>query len=167
MDFKIGQLLMTKHSILRVIGAGQDFIIVIEYTSHGTTNEPKYLSLYKDIWYQWKNGVGEKITFNKINTITSPTKIPQQVNNFNQLENEQSFIIKGTPYKVVDKNALSVPDKWAGQRVIYLTGFKKDALLSLEQLERKSHFDKGANCEFLVDNNITRLAESDIWVISE
>jgi hypothetical protein len=164
--FKIGQLLISKSSILRVIGSGNDFIIVIEY-SQGSTNEPKYLSCYKDVWYQWKNGVGEKITFTKINTITSPTKIPQQVLNFSQLENEQSFIIKGTPYKVVDKNALSVPDKWAGQRVLYLTGFKKDAMLSLETLERKSHFDKHANCELLVDNNITRLSESDIWVIGE
>jgi hypothetical protein len=167
MEYKVGSLLFSKGSLYRVIFVGTDSMQAIEYNSTSNEFEGKTYTLIKDQWYRWKNdGTGEKISFTSMGTI-APNKIPQPVHSFNQLETASSLIIKGTAYKIVEDTSLTVPGKWAGQRIFNLSSGKKPAMVALEALERKSIFDKAANCEFLLDGNISRLSEADIILITE
>lgn len=168
MEYKVGSLLFSKSgSLFRVIFVGTDSMQAIEYNSVSTEFDPKTYTLIKDQWYRWKNdGTGEKISFTSMGTI-APNKIPQSVHSFTQLETASSVIIKGTAYKIVEETSMTVPGKWSGQKIINLSSGKKPAMIALELLERKSHFDKAANCEFLVDGNISKLNESDLVIITE
>lgn len=162
-EFQVGQLLFNRNgeTLCRVISTTETSLTIIEYTENPL--DPQIISFVEGGYYKWVAGAGEKIDLKAVGKI-APNKIPQRVFTFNQLDKATTFIIKGVAYKLVDENSLTVPEKWAGRKLFHLSG-KKDALLALEMLERKSLMDRASNCEMMVDGNITRLKETDVWLI--
>jgi len=162
-EFQVGQLLFnqTGQTLCRVISTGENSLTVIEYSQE--VSEPLIFSLVEGLYYKWIGGAGEKVALKNVGKI-APNKIPQHVISFSQLDGATTFIIKGVAYKLAETNSLTVPENWAGRKIFYLVG-KKDALLGLVILERKSLMDKHSNCDMSVDGAIVRLKETDVWLI--
>lgn len=159
--FKVEHLLLSKNSMYRVIGTGTHHLEVLEYSDEC---EKTTLSLVKDVWYKWVNGVGQKVDLKQIGTV-SANKVPVRVLAFNQLQGAETLVIKGVPYKVVEKaDGVEVPERWQmpSCQLIHLHGSKEDTILCLQKMERTSLSDKEFSCHI---TNGGSLKESDIWVI--
>lgn len=162
--FKVEHLLLYKNSMYRVIGVGTHHLEVLEYSEEC---EKTTLSLVKDVWYKWVNGVGQKVELKQIGTIAA-NKVPSRVMSFNQhqLQGAETLIVKGAPYKVVEKpDGVEVPERWQlpSCQVMHLHGSKEDTMLCLQKMERTSLSDKEFSCHI---SNGGSLKESDIWVIN-
>lgn len=161
--FISGHLLLGKNSVYRVIGVGTHHLDVLEYSDADECSQ-QILSLVKGVWHKWVNGVGQKVDLKQIGTIV-PNKIPVRVMSFNQLQGAETLIVKGTPYKVVEKpDNIEVPEKWQlpSCQVFHLKG-KEYIMLCLQKMERTSLGDKEFSCHI---SNGGSLKESDLWIIN-
>lgn len=161
-----GTLLFSRDRLYRVVASGEDHITVIEQADLSEASLPIIWSKIKDEYYQWNKGLGTKVTFKKVGVI-SPQKTITRIHDFSQLRSFDSIVIKGTPYKFAENDgSREVPAKMQGHTVFYLSKNDKQALLSIEKLERQSLMDKAAHCFFYEGGKISQLVEADIWLVS-
>ena len=158
---KVGQLLTSGNNVYRIISVNEDSLTVIEYTD---TETIVTISLIDGKYYKWVNGLGVKLSLTPGVSIP-PDKKPQKIYSFLSILTHDMFILKGALYKTVETNSLSNPTKWTNGTVIRLKG-SKSALLYVVNLQRKTFMDKSAECEFMLDQTITSLKESDVWIFT-
>jgi hypothetical protein len=158
----VGQLLTSGNNIYRIISMNENSLTVIEYTN---TENIIFISQINGKYYKWVNGLGVKLSLTPGISI-HPDKKPQKIYSFLSLLTHDMFIIKGVLYNKVELNSLTIPTKWISDgTVVHLRG-KKDALLMIVNLKRKTFMDKSSECEFMLDGTITTLKESDVWIFT-
>uniref|UniRef100_A0A6C0JT55 Uncharacterized protein n=1 Tax=viral metagenome TaxID=1070528 RepID=A0A6C0JT55_9ZZZZ len=159
----VGSLILAKGNMYRVIGTGPNHLDVIEYNGH--TIEQKILSQIKDEWYRWNlvSGVGERLGELKHIASTSPTKVPQPVKSFAQIEHADSVVIKGVGYVITQDEPTNIPEKWTLPTCKVFNIGK--GLLCLIKQKVTSLMDKPYACEMLLNGVTTKLKESDVWTI--
>lgn len=165
MEFKTGHLVFCKNMMLRVIGAGESHITVIEYTDSvalgGNDLTIKTYTKQDDKWYRWGANGGEQIKLKKIGVI-DPTKVPHVVKDFSQIKGFDTIIIKGVPYKQVEETTLKPPEEWVNT---YYLKSKNEAVLNIQEKKRETLYDRGADAQLLTINGVVKLTESDVWTV--
>ena len=165
MEFKVGHLLFSKGSMLRVIGTGENHINVIEYSNMLNISNDMVTRTYSKVdgtWFQWGANGGTVVKLKKIGTI-DPSKVPASVASFDGITSFDTIIIKGVPYKRVDETSLTVPEQWTN--TFFLKNKSGEAILNIKKNETKSLYERAADAQFLTLAGIVSLKEKDVWTI--
>jgi len=165
MDFKVGHLLFCKGAMLRVIGTGENHIDTIEYSENlsiGNDMTNKTYSYFQGSWYRWGANGGEPVKLKKVGVI-DPSKVPHVVKDFSQIQGFDTIIIKGVPYKQVNDTSLSVPEHWV--KLFYLKSKNGEAVLNIQEKNRETLYDRGADAQLLNSTGTIKLNENDVWTI--